>query len=908
MARKTSSTQDQRYKFQTLKIYNSTEWMADSRKKYRQVFDKSELSYLYVELCFINKLFEQKEWEVNINFKCYKFTDIGKDQLCNLDIKKIISQQDHTMYVREGWGNEKKGKFWHRGDYIWEAYADEIKVGEIYFYVEDAGPVLNHANPFFEILSLKLFEGASTGVPKQDRIYLSSFNMHSTRFVWVELQLENIQTDLWYCELMFNFYNNSGLLKGRTTELKKIQTTESKITVITGWGADTPGTWYEGKYTLEIVFMDTLVAAIPFQCDTKAVVGVNKMLLGEDLEIKTYQLYYEQEKKEPPEDIMVRLNKMVGLQPVKKQAENYLNYLKFLQIRQKYGFDKAEKIGLHTVFKGSPGTGKTTVAKLLARIFYAMGFLERNIFIEASRAELVGQYIGQTAPKVKEVIDSARGGVLFIDEAYALVRNKNDDKDYGHEAVEVLLKEMSDGPGDVAIFLAGYPAGMELLMSSNPGLKSRIKLIFDFPDYLPQELYKIMLLEAEKQEVTLDEQAAAFLHLKITDAYRNRDESFGNARMVSNYITQAKINMGLRVVKIIDEKKSQRNAEAKVDSYSKPFKELKITNTRAKADLKAEQVLLQTIIIEDVKELDKEYRSALPEIAIDEAALTETMQELNGLIGLEKIKKEINETISLVRYYHENQVEILQKFSAHTVFKGNPGTGKTTVARILAKAYRAMGVLERGHLIECSRENLVAGYVGQTATKTKKLIDRARGGVLFIDEAYALHTFDEHYDFGKESVEVLLKEMEENRGDLLVIVAGYTNPMDKFLDMNPGLKSRFDRQLIFEDFKETQLMKITDYMLEKDGLVLAKRAQSHIKQYLQYLFAHRDKHFGNARVLRKMVAKIVRNQHLRMANTPKTLHKNYSLKTVSLADVKEFVSGSNDLDTKSGVGFDMNLV
>jgi len=189
---------------------------------------------------------------------------------------------------------------------------------------------------------------------------------------------------------------------------------------------------------------------------------------------------------------------------------------------------------------------------------------------------------------------------------------------------------------------------------------------------------------------------------------------------------------------------------------------------------------ISTITKEDVQKLVKSKSESLVEMDIDENLLTESLEKLNSLVGLDYVKNNVTELVKLVRYYREIGKDVLNSFSMHAIFTGNPGTGKTTIARILGKIYKALGLLERGHVIETDREGLIAGYIGQTAIKTKEMIDKAKGGVLFIDEAYGL-TDNNQNSYGPEAIEVILKNMEDKRGQFAVIAAGYPDNMHKFL-------------------------------------------------------------------------------------------------------------------------------
>lgn len=553
---------------------------------------------------------------------------------------------------------------------------------------------------------------------------------------------------------------------------------------------------------------------------------------------------------ESAESSYAKLNKLIGLDIVKKQIENIIAS-DVVERERKKRKGKDYQIGsMHMIFGGNPGSAKTTVAKLFAGIAKEKGILKSGAFVERGGMDLDG--LG-CVTAIREAFVAAKGGVLFIDEAYSM---KSD------TAVTVLIQEMENRRDEVIVILAGYNERMKEFMKINEGLKSRIPHWIDFPDYSADELTAIFKLMINERGFSATDGAVKEAHY-IFEKVRNTD-NFGNGRFVRNMIDRAAQNQAVRLL-----------------------------STREKAD---------DISPGELFRISKNDICMLEEGLKKERAIGTAKKELDEMVGLSSVKEIIHKAIA---HYKLNKICIdkgiaRENASFHMVFTGNPGTAKTTVARLFAEILKDEKVLSTGNFVEVGRADLVGDHVGSTAPLVKKKFKEAQGGVLFIDEAYSLCDAYEN-GYGDEAINTLVQEMENHRDEVIVIFAGYTEPMKSFLERNPGMISRIAFQVEFEDYSTEELCEITKLMVSQKEMTITDEAMNELRKY--YDIIREDSDYGNGRFVRKTLEEAEMNLAERLMKLKESEITRELITTIEVCDIPDLCTKKRPEKRKLGFAY-----
>lgn len=649
------------------------------------------------------------------------------------------------------------------------------------------------------------------------------------------------------------------------------------IEIVQSWGNEQNNFWKQGHGKLDTFFDGKLLFSKRFLINETEILNTeqvpslfssetfNKQQTEQPNQVEEFKQKEKQE--ESLTELINELHSFIGLDSLKQSLVDFITYLNFINERKKKGIKTEEQLELHCIFLGNPGTGKTTIARLLGKIFKAMGILENGHVVEVDRSGLVGQYIGETAVKTDKIINDALGGILFIDEAYTLKKH-GISSDFGQEAIDILLKRMEDMRGKFVVIAAGYPGPMKDFIESNPGLQSRFTHTFIFDDYLPNQLTEIFKLFARKEEYSLTEEAENFLLKKFQESFDNRDETFGNARLARKIFNETKIQIGKRFQNVPDEEK--------------------------------ENFSLNSITTEDIQNAFGFTKKEQNKKFFEQSRIDEILEKIDNLVGFINYKKEVREIVKLAKYYIEEGEDINEKFNFHFLFSGNPGTGKKTAAKLLTEIIFILGLINRNHFIEVENHSLIGNNLEQTLEKLSKVFDRANSGVLFIKDFDALfETLKYRTDISNEFLDLFHKKLV-NKSEKVVVISSVN---ENFIYNTPkefsSIKPLFNKVIFFNDFTSDEIITLVRNSLNEKSLNLSEESLNNLFNFIENAKKLKSQYPQNTHLVKYLVDAIQRKHLLKLSEIPKEMRTEEVSSKVDDEVIREIISNQMIIENTS---------
>ncbi|MCZ2269296.1 MAG: AAA family ATPase [Ignavibacteriales bacterium] len=695
-----------------------------------------------------------------------------------------------------------------------------------------------------EAKSIRMFN-LEESLNSQKKTYLIQFDESIATYIAAEAIIKNpfFKSDnrllsgltIWYFEDEEIGRNDFNLMLKKEWEF---------VEFVQSWGTPIPGFWKCGEVRIEIFLANQQIIKHYFQIGTQEVIN----FLDENEQPDSYsnkqntqqpkkleQLQKTNSDNNSIKSLFEEFDNLVGLHNLKQSLRDFISYLEFVKERKAKGIETNENISANCIFLGNPGTGKTTVARILGRFFKAIGLLKNGHVVEVDRASLIGEYIGETAQKTEKVINQALGGILFIDEAYSLKRDKNSN-DFGQEAIDIILKRMEDYKDKFFVIAAGYPELMEKFINSNPGLKSRFTHHFYFDDYNSSELAEIFKIFSEKEKYSFNEDAEKFLIEKLDSLIDNTDGSFGNARFIRNLFSETKIELSKRYHLLEDEEKDFNS--------------------------------LNTILISDIQSAWLNINNRNNSVVKSNEKIDRYVNEINNLVGLSSVKTTFNRIIASIKVdklKSEKSISSVHK-TYNSIFIAEPGSGTSTVARLFAKSLFASNKLSKGQLIEID-SSLFSGLSKLDAYLTMdELFKKLSGNVILVNDVTASLQCLKH--FSDSLLQYFLKKLYLMNDEVTAILSGTREEIEIIIESFPVLESQFPNKFEFEPYTNRQLLEIALSICQKKNYQLDEGAWQQLLELIDEMRQGKNRNFYNARSIKELLNRAISIQEDRILSMP----------------------------------------
>lgn len=776
-------------------------------RQLRRMYRPDEGPYVHVTFYLHNMHYKEKDWDADF------WVQMVGDKVYEENVHIKVPQDEPTAKVTATFRCSETGTI-GLGEWFVRLFQckenSNVYQDDVAFKIVDLPP---HYTQCFEFISFDLYRGEVADdsiLHAKSQYCFKSRGLDSITLLYLA---KNLLDKEWTPELVLMLFDETGrIVMQHVEEVQLVQMDEKNkciyfMHVLKG---KTRGFFSPGFYTLKIMFLNDVVLSASFEVGDEDRFG----LYGKDA-VQPHKTIGNAKTVKPDAVMapMEKLDAMIGLASVKKKLHEFIGLARLNYKRRAAGLP-INMLPLHAVFIGNPGTGKTTVAGLIGKIFKDAGLLSKGHVVFEERSTLIGQFYSSESEKTLNALKRAEGGILFIDEAYSLYK-AGDPKDPGLNVLETLMTALADKEQrDWMLILAGYPKEMKAMLEANPGFNSRLPESnrYYFDDYSVDELMQIADLYCKKYQYVLSDDARKALYSVVRRAYSVKDDTFGNGRYIENLLTNEVLPA-----------------------------------------LSARVCALPSPTVEDLSTI---VRDDIPAVAYGD--YDKSLQKLQKMVGLDELKKSIESHLNFVKLLTLRREAGLhtEQPPLHMVFTGNPGTGKTTVADFMGEIYYSLGLLSRGNVIRVERTDMVGAHIGETEKKMKRILKQAQGNVLFIDEAYNLYIGGENTknDFGMRVIETLLTVLSREEVDMLVILAGYPKEMEEMLSCNPGLRSRFPYVFHFEDYSVDELLQIADIVVQRGGYCFTPEAREKLRALVEKECRKKNVHFGNGRFISRLIS------------------------------------------------------